>query len=57
MRDADGDGDVVMTKDSGSMRKKNHETVQTFMTIKNESKGKDKSIKRTEIRRHAISNR
>ena len=46
-------GGVLVTKHG----KTNHETVQTFMTIKKESKGRDKSIKRTETRRHAISNR
>ena len=31
--------------------------VQTFITIKNESKGKNNSIKGAEIKRHAISRR
>ena len=31
-------------------RTRNHETVQTFVIIKKESKGKANSIKRTEIK-------
>jgi len=45
----------VIPKDNE--RTRDHETVQTFVIIKKESRGKENNNKRTEIKRHAISNR
>ena len=43
-----GGGDAMMPKDNE--RTRNHEMVQTFVIIKKESRGKDNSNKRTEIK-------
>lgn len=43
---AEGEGE----KHGGKHEGENHETVQTFMTMKNESKGNKKNINRTETR-------
>jgi len=53
-------GMQVMAEDDGKHEKHkgiDQGAAQTFITIKNESKGKKKSMRGAEIKRHAISRR